>query len=289
MKIVRKLFSAVLAVSMMSTLFASYASAEISGTPLIAIDASEYTGTAGETFNLYVNVTGIETSKTDNNNLTGVSDFTLEVVLPEGLTINVEDGTDPYEIYDEIDSNAARYGAADAAASSFLNNVFSYSCTFKRRLTQTDTGVYLTLPVTVVTVPTEEVEIGFGPKTMVIFKEYTAGSQTDILELGYANDPTPYKTAKIGKTAEPEIKINDKYVFNFTADADQDVMVKLTRTNGIVSDLTYALPELVKGQASIFGLLKVTDNTVVSGDKFDISVVDANRNPVKEITSIVVD
>jgi hypothetical protein len=88
---------------------------------------------------------------------------------------------------------------------------------------------------------------------------------------------------------EPEITINNKYVFNFTADAGEEVMVKLTRANGIESDLTYSLPELVKGEASIFGLLKVTDDTVVSGDKFDISVVDADRNPVKAITTITVE
>lgn len=122
---------------------------------------------------------------------------------------------------------------------------------------------------------TQTVDWAGDPSTAVKYNDITFESAT--------------LKAPVVEPEEPQITINNKYVFNFTADAGQEVMVKLTRANGIESDLTYSLPELVKGEASIFGLLKVTDKTVVSGDKFDISVVDANRNPVREITTITVE
>ena len=152
-------------------------------------------------------------------------------------------------------------------------------------------GDVYVLNLKVLKVPTEDVVITLTD-TAIKTVEFDA-AEKKVGEQVYqgANLNVVPATIKFGedKPEEPQITINNKYVFNFTADAGQEVMVKLTRTNGIESDLTYSLPELVKGEASIFGLLKVTDNTVVSGDKFDISVVDADRNPVKAITTITVD
>lgn len=154
-------------------------------------------------------------------------------------------------------------------------------------------GVLFTATLTLNKDVTEDLEFTFNADydTKVIYDNYSEWTMGDTVKVDKTalDLVTATLKAPVVEPEEPEITINNKYVFNFTADAGEEVMVKLTRTNGIESDLTYSLPELVKGEASIFGLLKVTDDTVVSGDKFDISVVDANRNPVKAITTITVD
>lgn len=287
----KKIISAISAFAMVASMAVVANAASLGGNPTVTATFDSYEKVSDTVAFAYVNVTidmsAAEALEVYSNELdettweevvkgNGITTMGSTWAAPAGFTYTKAKSTIPAGL--TVNATSLAFGPKTSAEEFWTESVTTVKLAY--RVNDFDAKGDFTLNVGGSTVDGKNSEEG---------NVWSYADAAGTITLTSCSIPSYNEWSKPAEPEEPQITINNKYVFNFTADAGQEVMVKLTRANGIESDLTYSLPELVKGEASIFGLLKVTDKTVVSGDKFDISVVDANRNPVREITTITVE
>jgi len=232
----------------------------------------------------YVKWTGLPLAKTDNNNGIGISGYTAAVILPEGFSVPVEDGSDPYEVVEDIEENNAIYNNSyvSAKAASYIANArkFSFNVAFDvtakaRKLYYPEQGsVLLTLPVKVDAVPSGAVTFAFDKTTLIEVSEVANGefvdTQTYMSVLNGQEDMSvtrqlTVKTATVGKTEE-EITVKNEAVTEYTGEktliyvakvlqkADASKKVVLTK-NGEKQYSDRTLAEILGGVAAPGGTL----------------------------------